>query len=123
MLTRNATNAADVIRQMKNEFGQNVEVSFIHLDLSMMQSVRRAAEEVLEKVSHIDALLCNAAISQIAKQEITIDGFESHMGVNYYGHFYLQAYFLVALFLPVGVSWSWEAVPTKWVSRESNLMT
>lgn len=89
MLNRNATNSAIRIREMKKEFGPKADVSFIHFDLSMMQSVRRAAEEVIEKVPQIDALIVNAAISQIHRQEITIDGFESHLGVNYYGHFLL----------------------------------
>lgn len=40
---------------------------------------------------HIDALICNAAIAQVPKQKLTIDGFESQLGVNHYGNFTLQA--------------------------------
>ncbi|WP_413699010.1 SDR family NAD(P)-dependent oxidoreductase [Psychromonas sp. KJ10-10] len=53
--------------------------------------VRSASEQVLEKVEQIDALICNGAIAQIAKQELTVDGFESQLGVNHYGHFLLCA--------------------------------
>ena len=56
---------------------------------SVLDSVREAAAEVLEKVPHIDALICNAAIAQVARQEITVDGFESQLGVNHLGHFLL----------------------------------
>lgn len=44
---------------------------------------------MLEKIPRIDALICNAAIAQVAKQEITVDGFESQLGVNHLGHFLL----------------------------------
>ncbi|MGI9570960.1 MAG: SDR family NAD(P)-dependent oxidoreductase, partial [Desulfobulbia bacterium] len=47
------------------------------------------AAEVMEKVPQIDALICNAAIAQVARQEITADGFESQLGVNHFGHFLL----------------------------------
>ena len=89
MLNRNGTASAAVIAQMKQEFGQDADISFIHMDLSVLWSVRNAAEEVLRTVPQIDALICNAAISTVAKQELTIDGFESHLGVNHYGHFVL----------------------------------
>ena len=36
-------------------------------------------------------LMCNGAIAQVPKQKLTVDGWESQMGVNYYGHFTLQA--------------------------------
>lgn len=89
MLNRDGTRSAAIIKKFKNELGDNVDVSFIHMDLSILDSVRRAALKVKKQVPNIDALICNAAISQIARQEITIDGFESHLGVNYFGHFLL----------------------------------
>ena len=48
--------------------------------------MRRAAAEVLETVPQIDALIC-AAIAQV--QKLTVDGFESQLGTNHYGHFLL----------------------------------
>ena len=64
-------------------------MTFVCMDLAVLDSVREAAVEVIEKVPHIDALICNAAIAQVAKQEITVDGFESQLGVNHFGHFLL----------------------------------
>lgn len=89
MLNRSTTRSAAAIEKLKQEFGQEADVTSICMDLSTMASVRRAASEVLETVPKIDALICNAAISGVAKQEITIDGFESHLGVNHFGHFLL----------------------------------
>ncbi|TKG89825.1 SDR family oxidoreductase [Puteibacter caeruleilacunae] len=91
MLNRNPQKSIDAIATLRKELGNNSDLSFIHMDLADQASVRKAAVEVLEKVTHIDALICNGAIAQVPKQEFTIDGFESHLGVNHYGHFILQA--------------------------------
>ncbi len=91
MLNRNAKKTEDVISSLKEELGNHIEVSFIQLDLSEQASVRKAAEEVIEKVARIDALMCNGAIAQVPNQKLTVDGFESQLGVNHYGHFTLQA--------------------------------
>ena len=60
------------------------------MDLASLESVRDAAAEVLETVPRIDALICNAAIAQVPKQTFTVDGFESMLGTNHYGHFLLS---------------------------------
>ncbi len=89
MMNRNAEKSTAAIATLKQEFGTDTDVTFVHMDLAVLDSVREAAAEVLEKVPHIDALICNAAIAQVAKQEITVDGFESQLGVNHFGHFLL----------------------------------
>lgn len=90
MLNRSAKKTEEVIATLKKELGNDIDVSFILMDLAEQASVRAAAAEVLEKVKRIDALLCNAAIAQVPKQKLTVDGFESQLGVNHYGHFTLQ---------------------------------
>lgn len=89
MLNRNKKKSADAIARLRVEFGENAKVSFIKMDLGELESVRRAATEVIHTVSKIDALICNAAIAQVPKQVMTKDGFESQLGVNHYGHFLL----------------------------------
>lgn len=89
MLNRNADKSNAAITTLKQEFGSDADVSFVRMDLAVLDSVRKAAAEVLEKVPHTDALICNAAIAQVAQQEITVDGFESQLGVNHFGHFLL----------------------------------
>jgi len=88
MLCRNSDKANVAITEIKQQF-PDAEVSSIKLDLGSLASVRNAAKEVKSTVPHIDALICNAAIAQVAKQEMTVDGFESQLGVNHYGHFLL----------------------------------
>ena len=90
MLNRNPTKSNEAIATLKNELGNTVDVSFICLDLAEQASVRNAAQEVLETLPRIDALMCNGAIAQVPKQQLTVDGFESQLGVNHYGHFALQ---------------------------------
>jgi len=91
MLNRNPKKAANTIATLKQVLGDDIDVSNIRMDLAEQASVRKAAEEVLTKVPKIDALMCNAAIAQVPKQTITVDGFESQLGVNHYGNFLLQA--------------------------------
>ena len=89
MLNRNEQKTAKAIADLKEELGASANVSFIKMDLAELSSVRNAAKEVMEKVPQINALICNAAVAQIAKQEFTPDGFESQLGINHYGHFLL----------------------------------
>lgn len=89
MLNRNPEKSAAAIETLKGELGVDADVSFIRMDLAVLDSVRQAAAEVLETVPQIDALICNAAIAQVAEQQITVDGFESQLGVNHFGHFLL----------------------------------
>lgn len=89
MLNRNIEKSKAAIASLKKDFGDNADVSFVQLDLAELSSVRKAAADVLESVPYIDALICNGAIAQVAKQEFTVDGFESQLGVNHYGHFLL----------------------------------
>ncbi|MDW3194986.1 MAG: SDR family oxidoreductase [Cytophagales bacterium] len=91
MLNRNSKKSAEVIRLLKEELGDHIDVSFILIDLAVQASVRIAAVEVLDKVTRIDALMCNGAIAQVPRQQLTVDGYESQLGVNHYGHFTLQA--------------------------------
>ena len=89
MLNRSAEKSTAAVGELKQEFGAGADVSFVRMDLSELASVRAAAEEVLKTVPRIDALICNAAIAQVPTQKLTVDGFESQLGTNHYGHFVL----------------------------------
>lgn len=91
MLNRNVKKSEETISTLKQELGKAIAISHIRMDLAEQASVKKAAEEVLETVPQIDALICNAAIAQVPKQTFTVDGFESQLGVNHYGNFLLQA--------------------------------
>jgi NAD(P)-dependent dehydrogenase (short-subunit alcohol dehydrogenase family) len=89
MLNRNPEKSQSVIAAIQFEFGADAPICAITLDLSDLSSVRSAAAQVLETTPKINTLICNAAIAQVPKQKLTIDGFESQLGTNHYGHFLL----------------------------------
>lgn len=89
MLNRSAKKSQAAITELKKEFGAGADVSFILMDLASLASVREAAAEVLKTVPQIDTLICNAAIAQVPTQKLTVDGHESMLGTNHYGHFLL----------------------------------
>ncbi len=89
MLNRSADKSQAAVAELKQEFGAGATVSFIRMDLASLASVREAAAEVLKTVPRIDAVICNAAIAQVPTQKLTVDGFESMLGTNHYGHFLL----------------------------------
>lgn len=89
MLNRSAEKSTAAIDELKQEFGVDAQVSFIRMDLADLSGVRDAAAQVLNAVPRIDALICNAAIAQVPTRKRTVDGFESQLGTNHYGHFVL----------------------------------
>lgn len=91
MLNRNPKKAEDTIKTFKQQVGNHIEVLAIKMDLAEQASVKKASEQVLKTVPQIDALICNAAIAQVPKQMLTVDGWESQMGTNHFGNFTLQA--------------------------------
>ncbi len=91
MLNRNPKKAEETVTALKQALGVAIDVTNIQMDLGVQDSVKNAAAEVLKNVTRIDALMCNGAIAQVPTQKITVDGWESQMGVNYFGHFTLQA--------------------------------
>lgn len=90
MLNRNPDKSQKTMTALKAEFGDKAPVDFITMDLSDLASVRQAAKDVLASMKNIDVLICNAAIAQVPKHTLTIDGFESQLGTNHYGHFLLS---------------------------------
>ncbi|MEL7283023.1 MAG: SDR family NAD(P)-dependent oxidoreductase [Pseudomonadota bacterium] len=89
MLNRNPKKAETAIEALKKTVGADADITNIRMDLADLQSVKDAAAEVLNAAPQIDALICNAAIAQVPKYQLTVDGFESQMGTNHYGHFVL----------------------------------
>ena len=89
MLNRSAEKSEAAVAELKKELGGDADVRFIRMDLASLASVRQAAVEVQNTVPRIDALICNAAIAQVPTQTFTVDGFESMLGTNHYGHFLL----------------------------------
>lgn len=69
----------------------DARLEFVELDLSSLQSVRAAAEN-LNQLERIDGLLENAAVILVGpKRLVTTDGHELTFGTNHLGHFALTA--------------------------------
>ncbi len=90
MLNRNPQKAGTTISHLKQALGDDIDVLNITMDLAELSSIKNASAELIKTVPKIDALICNAAIAQVPKQVLTVDGFESQLGVNHYGNFLLQ---------------------------------
>ena len=97
MLNRSAEKSADAVSRLKQEFGTDADVSSVRMELAALASVRAAGEEILATVPRIDALICNAAIAQVPSQKLTVDGFESQLGTNHFGHFVLAGMLFVRI--------------------------
>ncbi|KAI0436187.1 short chain dehydrogenase [Xylaria telfairii] len=64
-------------------------VELLELDVSKLGSVRIAAATFLQKSSQLNVLICNAGVMCIPTREVSEDGFEMQLSVNYLGHFLL----------------------------------
>jgi NAD(P)-dependent dehydrogenase (short-subunit alcohol dehydrogenase family) len=78
------------------------EVELQELDLTSLESVRTAAEQLRADHDHIDLLINNAGVMYTPKST-TADGFELQFGTNHLGHFALTGLLLDRL-LPVAGS-------------------
>lgn len=67
---------------------KDARLGLLELDLSSLDSVRRAATAFLEAHRRLDVLINNAGLILGDRRE-TEDGFESTFGINHLGHFLL----------------------------------
>jgi NAD(P)-dependent dehydrogenase (short-subunit alcohol dehydrogenase family) len=88
--------AADRIMQAS----PNATVSLQELDLTSLDSVRKASDELRAAHPRIDLLINNAGVMYVPTRELTKDGFEMQFGTNHLGHFALTGQLLDNL-LPV----------------------
>lgn len=63
----------------------NSNIILLELDLASLDSVKKAAEQVLETESRLDILMNNGGIA-FWPPMMTTDGYEIHFGTNFLGH-------------------------------------
>jgi len=80
----------------------NADVALQELDLTSLDSIRAAAEQLRATHDHIDLLINNAGVMYTPKSH-TKDGFELQFGTNHLGHFAFTGLLLDRL-LPVAGS-------------------
>ena len=79
--------------------GADLEIMII--DLNRLDSVREFAKEFLARYNRLDLLINNAGI-MVPPYSKTVDGFESQMGANYFGHFLLTGLLLDTITITPG---------------------
>jgi NAD(P)-dependent dehydrogenase (short-subunit alcohol dehydrogenase family) len=72
----------------------NAVVALQQMDLSSLDSVRKAADELRAAHPRIDLLINNAGVMYVPTRETTKDGFEMQFGTNHLGHFALTGLLL-----------------------------
>ena len=92
---RNQERAAEAMGRIRDGV-PDARLSLVELDLGSLDSVQRAAEQVLTAHEQIDLLVNNAGVMGIPESR-TADGFEMQFGVDHLGHFALTARLLPAL--------------------------
>ncbi|KAL5333807.1 hypothetical protein BJX70DRAFT_45582 [Aspergillus crustosus] len=71
-----------------SDIADSPRVHFLHLDLSSLNSVRTCVEEFKSKSDKLNILIENAGV-MASPEGRTVDGFETHLGVNHVAHFLL----------------------------------
>ncbi|MFD6563017.1 oxidoreductase [Micromonospora profundi] len=86
---------ADAAQSIRAEFPGAV-IDEVAMDLGSLRSVRAAARRISEGYAHVDILINNAGLMGVPEWR-TLDGVETHFGVNHLGHFALTGLLLDAL--------------------------
>jgi NAD(P)-dependent dehydrogenase (short-subunit alcohol dehydrogenase family) len=95
MAARNQERATEAMEQIRAT-APEAKLTLVELDLGSLDSVQKAAEEILTAHQTIDVLVNNAGVMGIPERR-TLDGFEMQLGVDHLGHFALTARLLPAL--------------------------
>lgn len=69
----------------------SASITTFSLDLASFESIKEFANNVKENFDHIDVIVNNAGIMAVANRETTVDGIESQIGTNHFGHFLLTS--------------------------------
>lgn len=93
LAVRNLDKGRQAVDQIKSG-NPNADVTLQELDLSSLNSVRKAAAELRAAHPRIDLLINNAGVMYVPRRETTEDGFEMQFGTNHLGHFALTGLLL-----------------------------
>ncbi|WP_052384018.1 oxidoreductase [Litchfieldella xinjiangensis] len=85
--------AVDALRREYPE----ADVRYEPLDLDSLASVRDFADQLYSREASLDLLINNAGVLALPTRELTQEGYERQLGVNYLGHFLLTSRLLPLL--------------------------
>ncbi len=80
------------VSQIQQDSG-SIAVELLELDLASFASVRRAADELLERTERLDVLVNNAGLT-LNDRQLTVDGLETMMQTNHFSHVLLTSLLL-----------------------------
>ena len=95
LAARNLSKATAAVAEIQAQLSSPAPIKILELDLSSLESVKRAAAKFKEEAGRLDVLMLNAGI-MAAPPAQTTDGYEVQFGSNYLGHA-----LLAKLLLPV----------------------
>ncbi len=87
MAARTPSKAESAIADIKNTV-PNANITFLHLDLASLESVKNAADTFNAKSDQLDILINNAGVMALPAST-TQEGYEIQFGTNHIGHFFL----------------------------------
>ena len=88
--TRSAARGEAAVARLKTAVPDAL-VRFEALDLASLASVRDFAARIKASQGTLDILVNNAGVMALPRRRLTVDGFETQLGVNFLGHFLLTA--------------------------------
>lgn len=94
MGARSGYKAEEAINDIKASISKDVDIEWLPLDLTSVESIKQGAEKLLTTSSRLDVLILNAGVMALPSGETEM-GHEIQFGTNHTGHF-----LLVKLLLP-----------------------
>ncbi|KAH8082451.1 NAD-P-binding protein [Cristinia sonorae] len=95
MASRDKTRVQTAVASLKEATGK--EAIFLELDLSSLESVRKAAQEFLSKEKELHVLFNNAGVMMPPIDRLTTEGYDLQFGTNVLGHYYFTELLIPAL--------------------------
>jgi NAD(P)-dependent dehydrogenase (short-subunit alcohol dehydrogenase family) len=93
---RNETKGRQALQTIRSQF-PNAEIAYETLDLANLASVADFATRYAAAHASLDLLVNNAGVMALPQRQLTSDGFEMQLGINYLGHYALTAHLLPLL--------------------------
>jgi len=92
---RSENKVKEAIKDLQAQTGKTAE--FLPLDLGDLRSVKKGAEEFIQKESKLDVLFNNAGIMWPSAELVTAQNIDLQFGTNVLGHFYFTKLLLPTL--------------------------
>jgi NAD(P)-dependent dehydrogenase (short-subunit alcohol dehydrogenase family) len=85
---RNRTKGEAIVNELMASNPHGQRPTLIEMELASLESVRGAVKQFLDQSKRLDILINNAGIMAVPEGR-TVDGFETQLGTNHFGHFLL----------------------------------